>query len=351
MGSHDCQIHAATPGQRQGMADRSHFSYLYKAVQRLPFIVFAIVAFPQLSNAEIYRCPAADGSTLFTDHPCHNGERKDNGNWVILQDEARALRAMQEAREQAEDERRKRVESEFQERVRLLTQHMSKEALERSVALLEAKELASIKLNAQYMLPKIQEELSVYRTALQLSKGAYVAKLGQTGSEKDDGEQARSVVQYMSNEQRQEYLGQRLAALEAQEQALWDNLHSSRSEGDGIPPEAYRDFIPMVQASIAEARKAISEMRPGVETNRSLTGPYIYSDDSLTQLSKLLRCDTSYTHGLRRVFITATDETGTYAINGTARGAAASRGWIDGYRKFSHDQMQILLQLGLSKCK
>lgn len=64
----------------------------------------------------------------------------------------------------------------------------------------------------------------------------------------------------------------------------------------------------------------------------------------------MLNCTASDQNGLQLLFVTGTDETGTYAINGTARSVAARMGWIDGYRNFSHDQMRLLLELGLTKC-
>ena len=73
--------------------------------------------------------------------------------------------------------------------------------------------------------------------------------------------------------------------------------------------------------------------------------------DPLRELNSMLHCQVTYVSGLKQVYITAKDETGTYAINGTARALGAQRGWIDGYRKFTPEQMKILLQIGLNKCK
>lgn len=41
----------------------------------------------------------------------------------------------------------------------------------------------------------------------------------------------------------------------------------------------------------------------------------------------------------------------TYAINGIARSQAAERGWVDGFKIFSPEQMHALLRKGLDKCQ
>jgi len=66
--------------------------------------------------------------------------------------------------------------------------------------------------------------------------------------------------------------------------------------------------------------------------------------------ASLFDCRVVVRDGTRFVYITASDETGTYAINGTARSVARAMGWIDGYTKFSAEQMKVLLEGGLKRC-
>lgn len=63
-----------------------------------------------------------------------------------------------------------------------------------------------------------------------------------------------------------------------------------------------------------------------------------------------VQCEIEYRGGLIQKIIFYPVEGKTYAINGQARGRAASRGWIDGFNRFTPAQMQSLLKEGLSKC-
>ena len=61
-------------------------------------------------------------------------------------------------------------------------------------------------------------------------------------------------------------------------------------------------------------------------------------------------CEIEHRGGKVQKIVTYSTAGNTYAINGQARSRAPSRGWIDGFARFSPEQMQRLLQQGLSKC-
>lgn len=73
--------------------------------------------------------------------------------------------------------------------------------------------------------------------------------------------------------------------------------------------------------------------------------------DSFADILSSLSCTVDYRGGLRLLFITIRVDGGTFAINGTARQHAARNGWIDAYNVLSPEEMNALLELGLSKCR
>lgn len=61
-------------------------------------------------------------------------------------------------------------------------------------------------------------------------------------------------------------------------------------------------------------------------------------------------CESTVVNGLPKKFVTYQERGKTYAINGTARDIASSRGWLDGKGHFTVEQMQKLLARGLAAC-
>lgn len=64
-------------------------------------IALASVCWPAITRAELYRCPTSDGSVVFTDRACINGERRIDDGWVNVQEEARRKREAEEAKAQS----------------------------------------------------------------------------------------------------------------------------------------------------------------------------------------------------------------------------------------------------------
>ena len=65
------------------------------------WVALASICLPTIARAELYRCPTSDGSVVFTDLPCIDGERRINDGWVNVQEEARRKREEEEAKAQA----------------------------------------------------------------------------------------------------------------------------------------------------------------------------------------------------------------------------------------------------------
>lgn len=177
----------------------------------------------------------------------------------------------------------------------------------------------------------------------------------QMQAEKDAKERTQREVQHMSKEQLEQYQEaacNRLAGLLTQQNALRYSSRKFATQGDVARSQSYRELILKFQPQISEAREWVSiyQGKCNLEERVGKFDESDESDDPAVEVFNLLRCETTYSFGLEHIFITGTDETGTYAINGKARQVAASRGWIDGFRKFSPEQMQILLQIGLTKC-
>ncbi|MBK9246094.1 MAG: hypothetical protein IPM30_14870 [Burkholderiales bacterium] len=110
---------------------------------------------------------------------------------------------------------------------------------------------------------------------------------------------------------------------------------------------------PSSQVLNAALDRRLEDARSIVESSRRQSArSYVEGHEAaLNEVSSMLDCRVVYQDGMRFLFVTGTDETGTYAINGTARTVAARMGWIDGARKFSPEQMQQLLKIGLAKCQ
>lgn len=64
-------------------------------------VVILSMSFTVIAQAEIYRCPAADGQFVFTDKPCIEGERRVGGSWVNMREEAQRKLDEEEAKANA----------------------------------------------------------------------------------------------------------------------------------------------------------------------------------------------------------------------------------------------------------
>ena len=112
-----------------------------------------------------------------------------------------------------------------------------------------------------------------------------------------------------------------------------------------------REKIRRNAAQLSSAIKQTeSQNGPATEVNARPGNDHAGSSSDRSDLHSLIHCRVEYEAGYRHIFIYATDETGTYAINGKARAVADRMGWFDGYRKFNNEQMQILLRIGMAKC-
>ena len=76
----------------------------------------------------------------------------------------------------------------------------------------------------------------------------------------------------------------------------------------------------------------------------------IFPHSLMAATANEVRCEIEYRGGLVQKIIFYPVAGKTYAINGQARSRAASRGWVDGFNRFTPAQMQSLLKEGLSKC-
>lgn len=138
-----------------------------------PFLaaLFAAVLSIDSAIAGVYRCPAENGSNVYTDKPCSDGDRSEDGSWVNLQEERQRLREQQriDAERQAERER---------EAHRLAIEQQEKERREREEqARARAKAHSQTKRRAALPAPKT-ETLSLPFNECLARKAQVIASLG-----------------------------------------------------------------------------------------------------------------------------------------------------------------------------
>jgi hypothetical protein len=84
------------------------------------FSFFAVGA----ASGEVFKCPAPDGSMVFTDQPCTKGFKNNNGAWVSVEEEARKERQ----RLESERNERQRIEREKEEEARMSAKRLEQES-------------------------------------------------------------------------------------------------------------------------------------------------------------------------------------------------------------------------------
>ena len=81
-------------------------------------LCLAIMIFTGTAAGELYKCPGPEGKLSFTDVPCNDGERSNNGTWISVSEEER------KAREERERKQRENIKAAQEQKARASNQNL-----------------------------------------------------------------------------------------------------------------------------------------------------------------------------------------------------------------------------------